>query len=337
MRRAKAISQFSKNLRLGMKAASGIAALAWQSRRIAPKLDNGAGRVVDVLDFGSNPGELRMLVYRPVRLRKTAPLIVVMHGCGQDAEAFARTAGWIDLAERLGLALVLPEQRTKNNHTRCFNWHRPSDAKRGSGEAMSVRQMVQTALKRFSADRRQVFIVGLSAGGAMAAALLAAYPAVFAAGAVAAGMPVGAATNIPAALFRMRHANNFQSGSYLAGEVRRSSPQRVRETWPRISIWQGADDTVIDPQNAEVLALQWRAIHGLEDSAFEDLEPATGVRCRRWGTAKRVMVEFWTIAGMGHGFPIDASLGGGCRASYGVVDAGVPAAVLITRFWGIDR
>jgi poly(hydroxyalkanoate) depolymerase family esterase len=88
------------------------------------------------------------------------------------------------LARRLRVALVLPEQTFANNRGRCFNWYRATDVRRGSGEAKSIRQMVRVATERFRSDRRRVFMAGLSAGGAIAAALLAAYPAVFAAGAV---------------------------------------------------------------------------------------------------------------------------------------------------------
>ena len=136
-----------------------------------------AGRVVEIAAFGSNPGGLRMLVYTPARLPADAPLVVVLHGCQQDATSFAANAGWLALARHLRCALVLPEQTAENNRGRCFNWHRPADARRGAGEAKSIRQMVSVATKRFRSDRRRVFVVGLSAGGAMAVALLAAYPA----------------------------------------------------------------------------------------------------------------------------------------------------------------
>src|SRR3712207_1636930 len=69
-----------------------------------------AGRVTEIADFGSNPGKLRMLVYAPARLPSDAPLVVVLHGCCQDAVGFATDAGWLALAQRLRLALVLPEQ-----------------------------------------------------------------------------------------------------------------------------------------------------------------------------------------------------------------------------------
>ena len=141
-----------------------------------------------------------------------APLIVLLHGCGQAAARFAADTGWIALADRLGMPLVLPEQSGENNQGRCFNWFRPLHVRRGFGEALSIRQMVDTAVARFDSDPQRVFVAGLSAGGAMAAALLAAYPDVFAGGAIVAGLPVGAANSATEALRRMAEAERAIHG-----------------------------------------------------------------------------------------------------------------------------
>ncbi len=286
--------------------------------------------------FGSNPGELQMFVYEPPkRLAAGAPLIVVMHGCGQDAASFAADAGWIGLAREIGAALLLPGQSRTNSRGRCFNWFRPADTRRGSGEAMSIRQMVRKAIARFGSDPRRVFIVGLSAGGAMAAALLAAYPAVFAAGAVVAGMPVGAANNGALALLRLYRAERYRGRAALAVAVRASAPPRPTRPWPRLSIWHGDGDRVIDPANAELLAAQWSAVHGCEESPTVETCPTTGVRHRVWENARGAAVECWTIADLGHGIPIDSRVEGGGRAAFAVIDVGLSAADQIARFWGL--
>lgn len=326
----------TKRARLAMKGATAFWNAAWRPILKAIPASDPAGRVVEVSDFGSNPGGLRMFVYAPPkRLPSGAPLIVVLHGCGQSAAAFARDAGWIALAKRIGAALLLPEQTSRNNHGRCFNWFQPGDVRRGGGEAASIRQMVRAAVRRFKSDQRRVFIVGLSAGGAMAAAMLAAYPATFAAGAVIAGMPVGAAYNGASAMLRMRHADRLLNRRILADAVRRAAPPtRSSRAWPRISIWQGEKDKLVDPRNAEALAAQWSAAHGFEGAPTAEASPSAGVRRRLWNKPKRVAVELWTIADMGHGFPVDSADGG--HETFGVTNVGLPAARLIARFWGID-
>jgi poly(hydroxyalkanoate) depolymerase family esterase len=151
--------------------------------------------LAEVADFGPNPGALRMLARVPEDQSAGVALVVVLHGCTQSAAAFDRACGWSNLATRLGFALLLPEQRRANNPKRCFNWFAASDTRRDAGEALSIGRMVDRMLAGHALDPKRVYIAGLSAGGAMVAAMLAAYPEVFAGGAVIGGMPYGAATS----------------------------------------------------------------------------------------------------------------------------------------------
>jgi poly(hydroxyalkanoate) depolymerase family esterase len=288
----------------------------------------------EVTGFGTNPGGLRMLVFSPpAPPPANAPLIVVLHGCQQDAAAFARQAGWIDLATRVGCALVLPVQVAANNAGRCFNWFRPEDTKRDAGEALSIRQMVRAAQKQFGSDRRRVFIVGLSAGGAMAAAMLAAYPTVFAAGAVVAGMPVDSARSPGVALLRMGQADVHRSAHAWAHAVRGDGAEPAQ--WPRLSIWQGLADDTVAPRNAENLATQWTTLHGLHDPTVQEHVLPAGIRYRSWGRPDRPAVELWTLDGLGHGFPVDPRTPGQGSVGPYVLNARIGATARIAAFWGI--
>jgi poly(3-hydroxybutyrate) depolymerase len=196
--------------------------------------------------------------------------------------------------------------------------------------------MMSRAVARFRADPRRIFIAGFSAGAAMAAAMLAAYPAVFAAGAVAAGMPVGCARTQMAALLRMRRADGFRTRAGLADDVRAVTGTAARRKWPRLSIWQGERDRTVAPGNAELLAEQWSELHGLLDQPTRDETPAAGVRHRTWSRGDRPpAVEIFTLAGLGHGFPIDPGAPDGGRAGPWVVDAGLSGTRLMAAFWGI--
>ena len=300
-----------RSVRTAIKAASAIAKaqvklpdpLRFASWSTPGPLGVGAGPA-EIADFGSNPGRLSMFVHVPASSpRPSAPLVVLLHGCGQTAAAFARDSGWAALADQLRIPLVLPEQSGDNNQGRCFNWFRPTHVGRGLGEALSIRQMIATAAERFGSDPARVFITGLSAGGAMTAAMLAAYPDVFAAGAVVAGLPVGAATSTTEALARMAEAGPTRSPADWAAQVLHAAPADYVGPWPRVSIWHGDADRVVDPANARLLAEQWSAVHGL-NSVGRSVDPQGR---EIWGWKDQPAVELRILPGVAHVWPSDAA------------------------------
>jgi poly(hydroxyalkanoate) depolymerase family esterase len=300
------------------------AARARSARATSARAAPTSGHFAVLGDVGSNPGNLRARVYLPpVPVRPGAPLVVLLHGCGQDVETFAIETGWTALADRLGLPLLLPEQQQANNCQRCFQWFQPDEIRRGEGEAASIAALVSAASSRFRSDTGKVFVAGLSAGGAMAAALLAAYPDVFAAGAVFAGLPVGTASTAVQALARMAHGSpDFTEPEWL-DRAHRVAPSGYTGPWPRLSVWHGAADQVVVPDNGRKLAAQWRALRGLADKPTYETPQHS-----KWGNA----VELWTLPGLGHAWAIGPGVG---HPSQYAVLGPVDAVSEIARFWGI--
>ena len=156
----------------------------------------GVSPLHEVDQFGSNPGQLRMFVRAPGRRTGPRPLVVCLHGCAQSAASYDAGSGWSVLAERHGFVALFPEQQARNNPNRCFTWYQAGDTSRDSGEALSIRQMIDYALAAYDVDPNRIFVTGLSAGGAMASSLLSGYPDLFAGGAIVAGLPHGSAANV---------------------------------------------------------------------------------------------------------------------------------------------
>ena len=76
-------------------------------------------------------------LYVPNVAKKTAgplPLIVMLHGCGQSPEDFARGTGMNALAEEFGFLVLYPAQDRKVQLNRCWNWFKRGDQARGAGE-----------------------------------------------------------------------------------------------------------------------------------------------------------------------------------------------------------
>ena len=111
-------------------------------------------------------------LYCPPGLRDdaAAPLVVLLHGCRQRALGFAQASGWVRAAQDHGFRLLCPQQRSRANLWRCWNWFTPA-AQRGAGELDVVREMLEAVAGRVTLSERGVAVVGLSAGGGLAALL----------------------------------------------------------------------------------------------------------------------------------------------------------------------
>ncbi|WP_294392271.1 PHB depolymerase family esterase [uncultured Sphingomonas sp.] len=294
---------------------------------------NGSSRLTGLEDFGSNPGALRAHVYTPKSLPSEAALVVVLHGCTQTAAGYDIGAGWSEMADRHGFALLFPEQQRQNNPNLCFNWFSPEDNRRAAGEALSIRQMIAVAADRYSIDPARIFVTGLSAGGAMASVMLATYPEVFAGGAIIAGLPYGCASTIPQAFDSMR-GHGIPGEAELAALVRAASGHGGR--WPTISIWHGSGDATVNPSNAAAIVGQWRSLHGV-DVAPSTIEAVDGYPHRVWRDKEgREVIEEYSITGMAHGTPLHTVGEDGCgRSGAYMLEASISSTHHICRFWGL--
>ena len=291
-------------------------------------------RLVEVKDFGSNPGDLNMFTYLPKNLPASAPLVVLLHGCTQSAASYDRGTGWSTLADRYGFALLLPQQKWKNNPLRCFNWFRPEHIARERGEALSIRQMIDRMAADHPIDRQRVYVTGLSSGGAMTAAMLATYPDVFAGGAILAGVPYRAASDVQAAFETIFQGGNCSPAEW--GDLVRAASSHAGP-WPRLSVWHGDADKSVKSTNAEEIVKQWTNVHGLGPS--HTIEMRVDGHCRRvWQNSDgEDIVEYYAIAGMGHGAAIDPGTEEhqcGTAAPF-FNAAGISSTHRIASFWGL--
>ncbi len=213
------------------------------------------------------------------------PLLVMLHGCTQTPDDFARGTRMNAAAEEAGCVVLYPAQPSSANPNRCWNWFRPEDQRRDAGEPALIAGMVRSVIAAKHVDPGRVYVAGLSAGGAAAAVLGTEYPDVFAAVGVHSGLPHGAARDVGSALAAMRQ-----------GARGAASPRPVR-----MIVFHGDADRTVSPANAEALAAQ--AAMGAPDPKVEiDAGDSNGRNFSRMRIAAegRGLVESWTLHGAGH-------------------------------------
>jgi poly(hydroxyalkanoate) depolymerase family esterase len=261
-----------------------------------------------VADFGADPGNLTMYVYRPASLAPEPAVVVALHGCTQSAQVYADNSGLTTLADRHGFLVVFAGTTSANNPNSCFNWFQTSDNRRGQGEAASVRQMVAHAESAYGADAGRTFVTGLSAGGAMTSVMLAAYPDVFEAGAVIAGMPYDCTRDTGP--FVCMNPGTDRTPAVWAQRVRDAYPSYTGP-WPRVAVWHGDNDSTVAPMNAAELRDQWTAVHGLGQTPDRTSTiGADGTRREQYlDGSGQVAVEVDRVPSIGHGTPVDPGSG----------------------------
>ena len=229
-----------------------------------PANDRAAGDVIDA-EFtrveelqseakqpGARPGQFISGIFgnqagtRPYKLYIPAgytggplPLIVMLHGCTQTPDDFAAGTRMNERAEERGCFVLYPEQTSRANGSRCWNWFERAHQRRDQGEPAILAGMTRDCMSRYAIDPRKVYAAGLSAGGAMAAVLAAAYPDLYAAVGVHSGLAVGSAHDLQSALAAMQGTRR-----------RKAAGRRAGPSVPLI-VFHGDRDTTVHPRNGE--------------------------------------------------------------------------------------
>lgn len=242
------------------------------------------------------------------------PLVVMLHGCTQDPDDFAAGTRMNEAARAQGFFVLYPAQSRQANPQRCWNWFKHSHQQRGRGEASLLSAMTRHVMASHDIDPARVYVAGLSAGGAMAAILGAAYPDLYAAVGVHSGLACGAAKDLPSALAAMR------SGGV---PVESSAPGA-----PTI-VFHGDADATVHPDNGRAVASA--SAGGAGAHAQTQRRQAAGGRNFTQhvfrSSAGDVLAEHWVVHGSGHAWS------GGSRNGTYTDPAGPDATLEMLRFF----
>ncbi len=225
----------------------------------APAAVSGEFRAGSIV---TDAGELDYKLFVPVALPPVGEraLVVMIHGCTQDADDFSRGTRMNDAAARDGFVVLWSQQRAANQPQKCWNWFVPAHSRRGEGELARLHALIVRTVAVQGIDPNMIFLVGVSAGGAMALNYALAYPQDVRAVAVHSSPGALVAGDIATALAAMRNGP-AEDTELLARRAREALGANARAI-PLLAI-HGSADAVVSPKNLEALAAQWRGWHAL--------------------------------------------------------------------------
>ncbi len=273
-----------------------------------------AQQITEVTYFGTNPGNLSMYTYVPATLSRTAkkPLVIVLHGCSQSAQLVSEQSGWNKLADTYGFSVLYPQQKASNNPTMCFDWYRAADIDRDRGECSSIKQMIDQFEKDNKVDSSRIYITGLSAGAAMAVVMMAVYPGTFNTGTIFAGGAYKAAVNSLTTTSAMMGWVNRSPKEW--GDFVRDANPAFKGPYPKMIIYQGKRDIVVNHKNAYELIEQWTNVNATDTIADDTvLAFANNVNINKYiykNAAQQPVVTFYDVKNIGHALMINP---GNCR------------------------
>lgn len=216
-------------------------------------------------------------------------LVVMLHGCKQDAEDFAVGTTMNLAAEAEGMLVCYPTQPRSANPSGCWNWFRPEDQGREVGEPRIIAEMTRALIAEYTLGQR-VFAAGLSAGGAMAAVMAATHPELYEAVGIHSGLPYRSARDVASALAAMR------------GGHRGGGNATMPSSMPRQIVFHGSEDHTVVPANARMLMEAARCAH--DHAQVLERRFTSGLRqvqhtaiVGRDGISK---AETWLVEGAGH-------------------------------------
>lgn len=291
----------------------------------------------------SSAGAIDYKLWVPTLYRKDkpAPLVLMLHGCMQNAEELAALSGMNELADKENFLVVYPQQTASANPLRCWNWFDPKNQERDVGEPSLIAAAVRDVRVSHSVDAKRIYVVGISAGGAMAAVMATAYSESFAAIGVIAGPEYKAATSVEGGLAAMKVGGPDPNQQGLAAYQAIQKGATTKKRVPLIN-FQGSKDPYVNPVNSDQLIAQWAQTNDLLDDG-KDNDSVTaksstetkgavpnGYSYTKYSyrdTKGRLLMERWIVEGLGHAWP-------GSTATNRFADAkGPDATAEIWRFF----
>ncbi|WP_341721026.1 PHB depolymerase family esterase [Micromonospora sp. FIMYZ51] len=266
-----------------------------------------AASLVEVTNFGSNPGNMRMHIYAPDNRPTNPAIVVAMHGCGGSGQGFYSGSEFARLADQYGFLVIYPTATQQAGFGNCFDvWSAASKRRDGGSDPVSIMSMVNYAQRQYGGDLNRVFATGSSSGGMMTQALMALYPDVYKAGAAFMGVPFNCfanAADFPPTNSQCVNGRMDRTPQQWGDAVRQAYPG-YSGARPRVQLWHGTADNLIPFQLLQESVEQWTNVAGLSQTPTRTDTPQPNWNRRQFADSSgTVRVEAYAIQGAGHSLP----------------------------------
>uniref|UniRef100_D8QDE4 Carbohydrate esterase family 1 and carbohydrate-binding module family 1 protein n=1 Tax=Schizophyllum commune (strain H4-8 / FGSC 9210) TaxID=578458 RepID=D8QDE4_SCHCM len=116
-----------------------------------------------VTDFGDNPTNAGMYVYRPTNVASSPALIVAVHYCGGTAQAYYTGSPYAQFADQYGFIVIYPNSPNSGS---CWDVSSKQSLTRdGGGDSTAIANMVAYAKTQYGVDPDRIYVTGTSSGG----------------------------------------------------------------------------------------------------------------------------------------------------------------------------
>jgi poly(hydroxyalkanoate) depolymerase family esterase len=250
-----------------------------------------AATLEEVNGFGDSPANTRMFIYVPDKLHSPPPVLVAVHYCHGDANAFFMGSGYRALADQHGFIVIYPQAAADDG---CFDVHSDATLRHdGGGDSLGIASMVRYTLAKYAADPERVYVTGVSSGAMMTNVLLGAYPDLFRAGSAFAGVPYGCFAGPDAWNSACADGQITKTGQQWGDLVRSGFPEYTGPR-PRAQLWHGDRDETLSFHNFGEEVKQWTNVLGVNEqptTTERGVPEATWTRTRYADSAGVVQVE----------------------------------------------
>ncbi len=289
-----------------------------------------------------NKGNLNAYIHEPIQksIRKR-PLVLVLHGCNQDAAEISSGSGWNQLADSLGFYVLYPEQKGANNMFKCFNWFLKDDQEKDKGEIASIHEMVTYAVSHYSIDTSKIFIYGASAGAAMSVNYMACYPGSIKSGAILAGTAYKQVDTPMKSFSEMKKPTVFNDT--ILRQRLYSQDSLYTGEFPQLIVIHGTDDKVVNYGNGEVLIKQWKTVFKIASETMKQVvagaNTPTIMRTDYKDAKGRSVIILYKANKWGHYLMIDPGPGPkqGGEVSKHALDGDFFSTYQIARDWNLAK